>query len=44
MKKVLLSAAVASTLSLAPYGFAVGPIDGTIYGKVNVSVVNADNR
>ena len=43
MKKVLLSAAVASTLSLAPYGFADGPIDGTIYGKVNVSVVNADN-
>jgi len=43
MKKVLLSAAVASTLSLAPYGFADGPIDGTIYGKVNVSVVNAAN-
>ncbi|MDA7852111.1 porin [Porticoccaceae bacterium] len=43
MKKVLLSAVVASTLSLAPYGFADGPIDGTIYGKVNVSVVNADN-
>ena len=43
MKKVLLSAAVASTLSLASYGFADGPIDGTIYGKVNVSVVNADN-
>ena len=43
MKKVLLSAVVASTLSLAPYGFADGPIDGTIYGKVNVSVVNAAN-
>jgi len=43
MKKVLLSAAVASTLSLASYGFADGPIDSTIYGKVNVSVVNADN-
>ena len=42
MKKVLLSAAVASTLSLASYGFADGPIDSTIYGKVNVSVVNAD--
>ena len=41
MKKVLLSAAVASTLSLASYGFADGPIDSTIYGKVNVSVVNA---
>jgi predicted porin len=43
MKKVLLSAAVASTLSLASYGFADGPIDSTIYGKVNVSVVNADS-
>ncbi len=43
MKKILLSAAVASTLSLASYGFADGPIDSTIYGKVNVSVVNTDN-
>ena len=43
MNKVLLSAAVASTLSLASYGFADGPIDSTIYGKVNVSVVNSDN-
>jgi predicted porin len=43
MKKVLLSAAVVSTLSLASYGFADGPIDSTIYGKVNVSVVNTDN-
>ncbi|UVW35361.1 porin [SAR92 clade bacterium H455] len=43
MKKVLLFAAVASTLSMASYGFADGPIDSTIYGKVNVSVVNADN-
>ena len=43
MKKILLSAAVASTLSLVSYGFADGPIDSTIYGKVNVSVVNTDN-
>lgn len=43
MNKVLLSAAVASTLSFASYGFADGPIDSTIYGKVNISVVNADN-
>lgn len=43
MNKVLFSAAVASTLSLASYGFADGPIDSTIYGKVNVSVVNSDN-
>ncbi|MDC3263721.1 porin [Porticoccaceae bacterium] len=43
MNKVLLSAAVASTLGMASYGFADGPIDSTIYGKVNISVVNADN-
>jgi predicted porin len=43
MNKVLLSAAVASTLGMASYGFADGPIDSTIYGKANISVVNADN-
>ena len=43
MKKLLLSAAVASTMGFASYGFAAGPTDGTVYGKVNVSLVNADN-
>ena len=43
MNKLLLSAAIASTMGLASQGFAAGPIDGTIYGKINVSVVNADN-
>ena len=43
MNKLMLSAAIASTLGFASQGFAAGPIDGTIYGKVNVSVVNADN-
>jgi predicted porin len=43
MKQLLLSAAVASALSLSSYGFADGPIDSTIYGKVNVSVVNQDS-
>jgi predicted porin len=43
MNKVLISAAVASTLGMASYGFADGPIDSTIYGKANISVVNADN-
>ena len=42
MKKVLLTAAIASALSVSSYGFTEGPIDGTIYGKVNVSVVNQD--
>ena len=47
MKKLLLSAAIASTMASAmgfsSYGFAAGPIDGTLYGKVNVSLVNADD-
>ena len=42
MNKLMLSAAIASTMSFASLGYADGPIDGTIYGKVNVSVVNAD--
>lgn len=43
MKKLLLSAAIASTMGFASHGFAAGPIDGTVYGKVNVSLVNADD-
>ena len=43
MKQLAFSLAVASTIALPPQGFAVGPIDGTIYGRINVSVVNADN-
>jgi predicted porin len=30
-------------MGLASQGFAAGPIDGTIYGKINVSVVNSDD-
>ena len=43
MKKLLLSAAIVSTMGFASHGFAAGPIDGTVYGKVNVSLVNADD-
>ena len=43
MNKLILAAAIASTMGFNSHGFAAGPIDGTIYGKVNVSVVNADN-
>jgi predicted porin len=43
MNKLMLSAAIASTMGFASHGFAAGPIDGTIYGKVNISAVNADN-
>jgi len=43
MKKLLLSAAIASTMGFASHGLAAGPVDGTVYGKVNVSLVNADD-
>ena len=42
MNKLILSVAIASTLGFASQGFAAGPIDGDIYGKINVSIVNAD--
>ena len=42
MNKLILSVAIASTLGVASQGFAAGPIDGDIYGKINVSIVNAD--
>jgi len=42
MNKLMLSAAIASTMSFASLGYADGPIDGDIYGKINVSIVNAD--
>ena len=43
MNKVLLSSAIASTLCFASQGFAAGPIDGKVYGKVNASMVSADD-
>jgi predicted porin len=43
MKKLLLSAAIASTIGFASHGLAAGPIDSTVYGKVNVSLVDADD-
>ena len=42
MNKLILSVAIASTLGFASQGFAAGPINGDIYGKINVSIVNAD--
>ena len=43
MRKTTLAVAVASALALPVSAYAVGPIDGSIYGKVNISVVNDDN-
>jgi predicted porin len=38
MRKLLLTLAILVT----PYSFASGPIDGKVYGKANLSVVNQD--
>ena len=43
MNKLLLSAAVATAMGFASQAYAAGPVDGTVYGKVNVSLVNDDN-
>ena len=43
MKNILFSAAVITTLLTAPLAMAAGPIDGKVYGKINVSVVNSDD-
>ena len=45
MRKTTLAVAIASVsaLALPVSAYAVGPIDGSIYGKVNISVVNDDN-
>ena len=44
MKKLSLTAAIAATLSFAGQSYAEGPIDGTIYGKINASLVNTDSN
>ncbi|MYM61996.1 porin [Pseudomaricurvus sp. HS19] len=41
MKKALLPLAIAAAMPAA--ALAEGPIDGKVYGKVNVSIVNADD-
>jgi predicted porin len=43
MKNVLFSAAALTALLAAPLAAANGPIDGKLYGKINVSVVNSDS-
>ncbi|PCJ37597.1 MAG: porin [Cellvibrionales bacterium] len=43
MRKTTLAVAIASALALPVSAYAVGPIDGSVYGKVNISVVNDDN-
>jgi predicted porin len=43
MNKLLLLSATLAILTIAPFTAANGPIDGKLYGKVNVSVVNSDS-
>lgn len=43
MKKLFLTATTSTLVSLAPMAVADGPIDGKVYGKLNISLVNADN-
>ncbi len=42
MNKVILLGTATALLATAPFAAANGPIDGKLYGKVNVSVVNSD--
>ena len=43
MRKTTLAVAVVSALALPVSAYAFGPIDGSVYGKVNISLVNDDN-
>ena len=43
MNKVIFLTTAMASLAIAPFTAANGPIDGKLYGKVNVSVVNSDS-
>ena len=43
MNKVILLTAAMASLAIAPFTAANGPIDGKLYGKINVAVVNSDS-
>jgi predicted porin len=43
MNKVIFLTTAMASLAIAPFTAANGPIDGKLYGKINVSVVNSDN-
>ena len=43
MNKVILLGTATVMLATAPFAAANGPIDGKLYGKINVSVVNSDS-
>ena len=43
MNKVILLTTVMASLAIAPFTAANGPIDGKVYGKINVAIVNSDS-
>jgi len=43
MKKSLLAATILTLVGTTPLAVADGPIDGKIYGKINISLVNTDS-
>ena len=43
MNKVILLGTATAMLATAPFATASGSIDGKLYGKINVSVVNSDS-
>ena len=43
MNKVILLTTAMASLAIAPFTAANGPIDGKLYGKINVAVVNSDS-
>ena len=43
MNKVILLGTATAMLATAPFAAASGSIDGKLYGKINVSVVNSDS-
>lgn len=43
MNKVILLMTAMASLAIAPLAAANGPIDGKLYGKINVAVVNSDS-
>jgi predicted porin len=43
MNKVILLTTAMASLAIAPFTAANDPIDGKLYGKINVSVVNSDS-
>lgn len=43
MNKVILLTTAMASLAIAPFTAANSPIDGKLYGKINVAVVNSDS-